>query len=293
MTILINPRHIDFYYHSCTNPVNLHSPQKTPKMPALVHQHSMHPSLRQFDHPFSRSITFFFFIALALIVSVLGCQPDESPLKSENETLHKQADKQESVIVSLQEGNKVMQQQIDLLSKELREARQQVERVMGERATLTTQLDEQEGKTRKLAVDAQRIAEKAAQLNNAVRVDDKGAASEDVSAPLTVVVKALEDALSKNGYGIRAGIKTEQKAVYVTDRKVSEPTSLEVPGFRNQYVVYLQALAQARTRLSVKAEFERMAQGNRVLSAGAEEASEIERRLIAEISKILSRVGKV
>jgi TolA-binding protein len=271
----------------------LHSPQKIPKMPALVHQRSMHSSLRQFEPPLSRSIAFFFSIVLALVLSVMGCQPDESPLKSENETLHKQADKQESVIVSLQEGNKVMQQQIDLLSKELREARQQVERVMGERATLTTQLDEQENKTRKLAGDAQRVAEKAAQLNNAVRVDDKGAASEDVPAPLAVVVKALEDALSKNGYGIRAGIKTEQKAVYVTDRKVSEPTSLEVAGFRNQYVVYLQALAPARTRLSVKAEFERMAQGNRVLSAGAEEASEIERRLIMEISKALSRAGKV
>jgi hypothetical protein len=57
--------------------------------------------------------------------------------------------------------------------------------------------------------------------------------------------------------------------------------------------VYLQALAPTRTRLSVKAEFERMAQGNRVLSAGAEEASEIERRLIAEIFKVLSRAGKV
>jgi hypothetical protein len=262
-------------------------------MPALVHQRSMHSSLRHIDPTVSRSIAFFFTIVLPLVLSVMGCQPDESPLKSENETLHKQADKQESVIVSLQEGNKVMQQQIDLLSKELREGRQQVERVMGERATLTTQLDEQESKTRKLAVEAQRVADKAAQLNNAMRVDDKGAASEEVPVPLAAVVKALEDALSKNGYGIRAGIKTEQKAVYVTDRKVSEPTSLEVPGFRNQYVVYLQALAPTRTRLSVKAEFERMAQGNRVLSAGAEEASEIERRLIAEIFKVLSRAGKV
>lgn len=275
------------------NPVNLHSPENIPKMPALVHQLSMHASLHQFAYRLSRSLVFSFPFVLAMILLIMGCQPDESPLKSENETLHKQADKQESVIVSLQEGNKVMQQQIDLLSKELRDARQQVERVMGERATLTTQLDEQESKTRKLAVDAQRVADKAAQLNNALKVDDKGAASEDVPASLIAVVKALEEALSKNGYGIRAAIKTEQKAVYVTDRKISEPTSLEVPGFRNQYVVYVQALAPARARLSVKAEFERMAQGNRVLSASAEEAEEIERRLIAEISKALSRAGKV
>src|SRR5690348_16464145 len=137
----------------------------------------MHASLRNLITILSPPLVFPFSVLMALILSVTACQPDESPLRSENDTLHKQADKQESVIVSLQEGNKVMQQQIDLLSKELREARQQVERVMGERAALTTRLDEQESKTRKLALDAQRVAEKTAQLNNAVRVDDKGAAS--------------------------------------------------------------------------------------------------------------------
>ena len=62
-----------------------------------------------------RPIVFSSSVLMALALSVTACQPEESPLKSENETLHKQADKQESVIVSLQEGNKVMQQQIDLL----------------------------------------------------------------------------------------------------------------------------------------------------------------------------------
>src|SRR4051794_2241905 len=98
----------------------------------------MHSSLRNLIGTCSRPIAFPYSMIMALLLSITACQPDESPLKSENETLHKQADKQESVIVSLQEGNKVMQQQIDLLSKELREARQQVERVMGERAALTT-----------------------------------------------------------------------------------------------------------------------------------------------------------
>jgi hypothetical protein len=261
-------------------------------MPALAHQHSMHAPLYQGAPSLSHPTASSFLLLFTLALSVAACQPDESPLKAENEALRKQADKQESVIVSLQEGNRVMQQQIDLVSKELREAKQQVERVMGERTALTTQLDEQEGKARKLAADAQRVADRVAQLSNAVRVDDKGAASEDVPAPLLAVIRALEDALSKNGYGIRVGIKTEQKAVYVTDRKVSEPTSLEVPGFRNQYVLFLQSVAPARTHLSVKAEFERMAQGHRILPAGAEEAAEIERRLIAEISKSLSRAGK-
>jgi len=232
-------------------------------------------------------------LILLLVFFAAGCQPEESPLKAENDTLHKQIQKQESVIVSLQDGNKVMQQQIDLLNRELREARQQVERVMGERTSLTSQLDEQEGKTRKMAADAQKVAEKVAQLSNAVRVDDKGGVSEELSASQPTVVKAIEEALAKNGYGVRAGIKTEQKAVYVTDRKISEPASLEVPGFRNQYVLSLNALTPVRTRLIVKAEFERMAQGNRILSAGSEDIAEIERRLIAEIRKALTRSGKV
>ena len=42
----------------------------------------------------------------------------------------------------------------------------------------------------------------------------------------------------------------------VTDRKVSNPVSLEVAGFRNQYVIAVQAQPLNVTRLSVKAEFE-------------------------------------
>ncbi len=45
--------------------------------------------------------------------------------------------------------------------------------------------------------------------------------------------------------------------------------------------------------LRVRADFEKIAQGNRVLHAGAEETADIERRLIAEISKALAASGKV
>lgn len=80
-------------------------------------------------------------------------------------------------------------------------------------------------------------------------------------------------------------MKTDQRAVFVTERKVSTPSSLETAGSRNQYVVSLQALPSNLTRLSVKADFERIVQGGRVLAVDAEEIAEIERRLIAEIGK--------
>jgi len=204
---------------------------------------------------------------------VSGCQQDEPPLlKEENERLRKQAVKQESVIVSLQEGNKVMQQQIDLLNRELREAKQETERVEGERKAVAAKLGIQAAQT--------------------LRVEDTGGQSEELPQALAAVAKAAEDALTRNGYAVRVSVKTDQKAVYVTERKVSAPASLEVSGFRNQYLVSILTLPSKGTRLSVKADFEKTAQGGRILAASPEEIAEIEKRLIAEIRKALTP-GKV
>jgi hypothetical protein len=222
-----------------------------------------------------------------------GCQPEDSPFKGENESLHKQVAKQESVVVSLQEGNKVMQQQIDLLNQELRDVRKETQRVEAERSALAAKLDAQTTENRKLTTEAQRVAAKTAQLAQTVRVEDKGAQSEDFSQALAAVVKATEEALSRNGYTVRLSVKTDQKAIYVTERKISAPVSLEVAGFRNQYLVSMQVLSSGGTRVSVKADFERMAQGNRLLGTGPDETSDIERRLIAEIGKALTAPGKV
>ena len=50
-------------------------------------------------------------------------------------------------------------------------------------------------------------------------------------------MKIVEEALVPNGYRIKVSIKTDQKAVYVTERKVFPPASLEIAGSRNQYVL--------------------------------------------------------
>lgn len=222
-----------------------------------------------------------------------SCQPDESPFKAEAENLRKQVGKQESVIVSLQEGNKVMQQQINLLNQELRDAKKETDRVEAERKTLAAKLETQAAENKKLTAEAQRTAAKKAQVSQTLKIEDKGGQSEELPKPLAAVGKAVEEALARNGYAVKVSIKTDQKAVYVTERKVSAPASLEVSGFRNQYLVSLQALPSNGTRLSVKAEFEKLAQGGRVLAAGPEETAEIEQRLISEISKALAAPGKV
>lgn len=229
---------------------------------------------------------------LVLLSWCAGCTPDESPFRQENDNLRKQLAKQESLLNSLQDGNKVMQQQIDLLNQELRDAKKQADHAQAEAKALQTEakalgtrLDAQLAESKKLSGEIQRTAAKAAQFTDSIRVEEKGAQVEDLPRPLTAVGKAAEEALARNGYRVRITVKTDQRAVFVTERKVSTPSSLETAGSRNQYVVSLQALPSNVTRLSVKADFERIVQGGRVLAVDAEEIAEIERRLIVEIGK--------
>jgi hypothetical protein len=228
--------------------------------------------------------------AIALCFSAGGCKPDDSPFKAENESLRKQLAKHESVVTSLQDGNKVMQQQIDLLNQELRDAKKSAESAKADAKAATDNLAIQAAQTKKLSADVQKTA--AAQAAQSIHVEEKGTQTEDIPRPLSSIAKIAEDALSRNGYHIKVSIKTNQKAVYVTERKISPPASLEVAGSRNQYVLSIHALPSNVTRLSVKADFEKLAQGGRVLSVSAEEVAEIERSLIREINKALASLSK-
>ena len=201
---------------------------------------------------------------------------------------------------SLQDGNKVMQQQIDLLNQELRDAKKQAEHAQAEAKALQaeakafgTKLDSQLAESKKLSGEIQRTAAKAAQATDNIRVEEKGSQVEDLPRPLAAVGKAAEEALARNGYRVKVSVKTDQKTIYVTERKVTTPTSLETSGSRKQYVVSLQTMPSNVTRLSVKADFERLAQGGRILAVDAEETAEIERRLIAEIGKAVAPPSKL
>jgi hypothetical protein len=228
--------------------------------------------------------------AIALCAFASGCKPDDSPFKAENESLRKQLAKQESVVTSLQDGNKVMHQQIDLLNQELRDAQQSAERAKAEAKAASADLAIQAAQAKKLSADVQKTV--AAQAAQTIHVEEKGTQTEDIPRPLSTVAKVVEDTLNRNGYHIKVSFKTDQKAVYVTERKVSPPISLEVPGSRNQYVLSLHGLPSNITRLNVKADFEKLAQGGRVLSVSAEEVAEIERSLLREVNKALASPSK-
>jgi hypothetical protein len=183
-----------------------------------------------------------------------------------------------------------MQQQIDLLNQELRDAKKAVDSTKAEAKAALDSMEGQLNQAKRLTIEAQKTA--AIQAAQNIQVEGKGAQADDIPRPLATVAKVVEEALGRNGYQLRVSIKTEQKAVYVTDRKISNPTSLEVAGFRNQYVISIYALPANVTRLVVKADFEKLAQGGKILSVSSEEVTEIERRLIAEVNKALAASSK-
>jgi hypothetical protein len=232
-------------------------------------------------------------VFLTAVIAVTACQPDHSPLKEENERLRDQLAKQEETVSSMQEGSKFLQEQTTLLTQEVREAKKEAVRLEAERQATAAKLQVQLLENRKLSKDNQLISATKHQSEQSFRVDEKGGQSEDVAQPLGAVCKAAEETLGRNGYTLRVSVKTGQKAVYVTDRKLSSPSSLELSGFRNQYLVSIQSLPSNHARVSVRADFEKMGQGGRVLVAGNEEIAEIERRLIDEIRQALAVPGRV
>jgi hypothetical protein len=268
-------------------------------MPQTVKPPSIQSSIQPKPNGIESRMSWVQGLALAiLLLAGSACKPDDSPLKGENEALRKQVTKQESVLNSLQDGTKVMQQQIDLLNQELRDAKKEAQRahdetehVRAEAKEATIKFEAQVAQTKKLTAEVQRTA--AAQAAFTVRAEEKGAQVEDLPRPFALVARAAEEALARNGYAVRVSVKTDQKAVYVTERKISPPTSLEASGFRNQFLIALQIPSASITRLSVKAEFEKLAQGGRILTAGPDETAEIERRLIAEISKTVAAKEKL
>ncbi len=231
-------------------------------------------------------------------LGILGCPADNSPLQSENHRLKKQLAKQESVIASLQEGNKVMQQQIDLLNQEGRKNRKQLEqdlRVTQEKLKQLSQghreesqrLETLEAEKLKLSADARWLRTQREKMRKSLKIQQAGGKKQELTYPFESVLKVTESALTRNGYKVIASMQTDQKAVYVTDRKVSKPVSLEFTGFRNQYFLVVEKGKQQNSSIWVKADFEKLAQNGQILEAGHPEVSEIEFRLIQEIQRTL------
>ncbi len=246
-------------------------------------------------------------------VFLLGCPPDNTPLLKENEELTKQAIKKDSMLKTLEEGNRVLQEQINRLSQELREKErtftQQLESIKESGHTLTNDNQQLTLKAARLTKEKVKLSQEKQKLNQekqklkrdndwlrrqrdifrqSLKTDIKNAKSQLLTSALRAAVSATTQALSQHGYALLGNMATDQRAFFITERKTSISKSIELPGFRNQYVVVLEATTATITSLRVKAFYEKLGGGGKLLEVGPKEISEIEGRLIQAIEHILN-----
>lgn len=263
-------------------------------------------------HPFLTSLVHFFRpfrlgVLLALALMVTGCPPDNTPLLQENDRLSKQAQKQDSMISTLQEGARVLQQQIDLLNQELRESKKELAEakddlqqgqqlayqkdaaLLSDKKKLTNTVAKLKKENSKLAKDAQWLRTQRTLFRQSIQAGMQNPSTQTLNHTFSRVIEATSQALSAHGYPILASMSTDLKAVLVTERKISLPPSLELQGFRNQYLLIIEKHTPKTTLIQVKADFEKMAQPGTVQAPSPEEIQNLEIRLIGEITSALEK----
>ena len=203
-----------------------------------------------------------------------------------------------------------MQQQIDLLNQEARKTAESYEKQLRDtEATHQEQLREAQAKmadlvngpkkdvariktleqqNRKLAGETKWLRSQRDQMRKALTLQQIGGQTQPFPFSFSSVSQIIEDTLTKNGYSILSSMQTDQKAIYITDRKTSLPPSLELSGFRNQYLISIEKGPSDHAILWVRAEFEKLSKNGQMFSAPQSEITEIELRLIQEIHQALS-----
>lgn len=248
-------------------------------------------------------------LAAMLMLFLTGCPQDNSDFQEENIHLKKQLTKLESVIHSLQEGNKIMQQQIDLLNQEARKTAESYEvqirelealhqEQLGVAQTKMAELVDSpkkdiakikilEQENRKLEGETKWLRSQRDQMRKTLTLQQIGGQTQDLPFSFSTVSNIIEDALTQNGYSILSSMQTDQKAVYITDRKTSLPPSLELSGFRNQYFLSIEKGPSDHATVWVRAEFEKLSKNGQMFSAPQSDITDIELRLIQEIHQAL------
>ena len=290
------------------NPTFLHvKPVSVRPSVNIRNQASSHSTPQPHDHqdppPLGAALRLILLVVLG--GTLAGCPPDNTPLLKENEELTKQVTKQDSMLTTLQEGNRVLQEQINRLNQELRE----------KESLLTQQLDTVKEAGRTLTADNHNLTQQTAQLSKekvqltqanlklqrdndwlrrqreifrqSLQINLTDARSQTLAVPIHAAVSASSQALTQHGYTLLGKMATDKEALFITERKTSISPSIELPGFRNQYVVGLKATNGKQTTLSVKAYYEKLSGAGKILEVGPGEVTEIERRLIQAIEQTL------
>ena len=236
--------------------------------------------------------------AFICLLALTACPQDQTALQGEALQLKKQTAKLESVIQTLQEGNKVLQQQIDRLNQEARESEATFQLQMQEAESRIASLAKApkkdvetiqslEKKVTKLTKDAQWLRSQRERMRKSLVIQQIGGQTHELPFSFSSVSSIMDEAFTKNGYTILTTMQTDKKAVYITDRKTSLPPSLELSGFRNQYLAMIEKGPADHTTIWIRAEFEKLSRNGHIFAAPQAELSEIESRLIQEIHQTL------
>ena len=205
----------------------------------------------------------------------------------------------ESVIQSLQEGNKVLQQQIDHLNQEARETEASYQAQLQEAQNKISNLantpkkdiatiQDLKQKNTKLQKDAKWLRSQRDRMRKSLTIQQIGGQTHELPYPFFSVSSIMEEAFTKNGYTILSSMQSDQKAIYITDRKTSLPPSLELSGFRNQYLAMIKKGPADHTTIWVRAEFEKLSRKGHIYAAPQAERTDIEVRFIQEIRQTLA-----
>ncbi len=192
-----------------------------------------------------------------------------------------------------------MQKQIDLLNQEAREAEvayktqlqstlDQIEQLKKDPQKDLARVKTLENENIKLRRDAKWLRTQRDALRQSLSIQQIGGQTYELPFAFSLVPQVVEEALTQNGYSILSSMQTDQKAIFITDRKTSLPPSLELSGFRNQYLATIEKASDKQSLLWVRAEFEKISKEGHIFPAPQSELTDIELRLIQEIHQGLS-----
>ncbi len=231
---------------------------------------------------------------------LIGCPQDQSSFQEENNRLKKQEKKNESFIKSLQEGNKVLREQIDKLNqdaradkdayeKELNRVKTEMSRLADNPKKENARLQSLEKENQKLRGEGKWLRTQRDKMRKSLMIQPIGGQAFELSQSFASIPSIVQETLTKNGYTILSTMQSDTKAIFITDRKTSLPPSLELSGFRNQYYVMVEKSKTNKTLIWIRAEFEKVSHKGHIFSAPDSEVAETEKALLNEIIQSLSR----
>ena len=186
-------------------------------------------------------------------------------------------------------GRRPEQRSVAAHEAELQKAQHTIEELEHRPNPYGAKIKALEKEKKKLEGEAKWLRSQRNEMRKSLVIQQVGGQTHDLPFTFLAVSAVVEKVLTNNGYTLLSSMQTDQKAAYITDRKTSLPPSLELSGFRNQYIVMIEKGPADHTTLWIRAEFEKLSRKGHIYSAPQAEIADIEERLIQEIHQTLAQ----